>query len=81
MKLYGTTQVVGKLLDAEDSTLYKITGVLKNFPSNSHISCNVIYSESSLSGDNYTNFITNDWASNFYSTYFLLPVPEKWLKA
>lgn len=72
MKLYGTTQVVGKSLDAEDTSLYKITGVLKNFPSNSHISCNVIYSEASLSGDNYTNFINNDWASNFYSTYLLL---------
>src|SRR6185503_21032357 len=44
----------------------------KNFPSNSHVSFNLIFSESSMTGQRYRDFINRDWASNTFTTYLLL---------
>ncbi|MBC7947104.1 MAG: ABC transporter permease [Chitinophagaceae bacterium] len=72
-KIFGVSSVLGKTLRTDaDSLLYTITGILKNFPSNSHISFNVIFSESSITGERFTNFITSDWTSNSFPTYFVL---------
>jgi putative ABC transport system permease protein len=54
-----------------DSTPYKITGVLKNFPVNSGISFNILFAEAS-SDDDFKKFIQSDWNSDAFSTYFLL---------
>ena len=51
---------------------YTITGILQNFPSNSHISFNLLFSESSISGQRYKDFIASDWSSNNYTTYLML---------
>jgi putative ABC transport system permease protein len=72
-KLFGTADVLGKALKIDrDSTFYKITGVLQNFPSNSHLSFNLLFSESSIAGDRYKKFINTDWNSGSFSTYLLL---------
>jgi putative ABC transport system permease protein len=72
-KIYGVTSVTGRMLKTDsDSLPYTITGVLRNFPSNSHISFNLIFSETSLSGQRYNDFIASDWSSNTYPTYLLL---------
>ena len=72
-KLFNTTAVLGKTIKgAYDSTLYKITAVLKDFPINSHISFNLLFSESSITGDNWKKFINTDWSSGTFRTYFLL---------
>ena len=53
-KYFNTNDVVGKTLKIDgDSMPYKITGVLKNFPVNSHIAFNLLFSESSMSGDDF----------------------------
>jgi putative ABC transport system permease protein len=72
-KLFNTTAVLGKVIKgAYDSTLYTITGVLKNFPVNSHVSFNLLFSESSITNDNFKKFINSDWSSGTFSTYLLL---------
>lgn len=72
-KIYGITAVTGRtLLTDRDSLPYIVTGVMQNFPSNSHISFNMIFSEASLTGQGYQDFIASDWNSNTYPTYLLL---------
>ncbi len=72
-KIFGVSSVVGRTLQTDaDSVPYTITGILQNFPSNSHISFNLLFSESSLSGQRYEDFIASDWSSNNYTTYLTL---------
>ncbi|MGH2563823.1 MAG: ABC transporter permease, partial [Ginsengibacter sp.] len=72
-KIFGNENVLGKGLKIDrDSALYKITGVLQNFPSNSHLSFNLLFSETSIANDRYKKFINTDWNSGSFTTYFLL---------
>jgi putative ABC transport system permease protein len=72
-KLFGTTDVMGKTLRADtDSVPFKITGVLKNFPVNSHLSLNLCFSESSMTHPDFKQFVNTDWNSNAFLTYLLL---------
>ena len=72
-KLFNTIDVTGRLMKIDRDTVpFKITGVLKNFPANSHLSFNLIFSESSLSGEGFKRFIETDWNSQNFATYFLL---------
>ena len=72
-KLFGRTDVMGKAIKADrDSILFKITGVLKNFPDNSHLSFNLVFSESSMTEEGFKKFVSSDWSSNAFSTYLLL---------
>jgi putative ABC transport system permease protein len=72
-RIYGVSSVVGRSLKAEvDSLPFIITGILKNFPSNSHVSFNLIFSESSITGQGYKDFIDRDWTSNNFTTYLVL---------
>ncbi|HET9279441.1 MAG TPA: FtsX-like permease family protein [Flavitalea sp.] len=72
-KLFGTTDVMGKTLRADtDSVPCKITGVLKNFPANSHLSLNLCFSESSMTHPDFKQFVNTDWNSNAFLTYLLL---------
>jgi putative ABC transport system permease protein len=72
-KLYGKTAVVGNSIKVNnDSTPYKITGVLKDFPVNSHLYFNLLFSEASVSGDDYKKFINSDWTSGNFATYLSL---------
>ncbi len=72
-RIYGVSSVVGRTLKTDvDSLPYMVTGIFKNFPSNSHLSFNLIFSESSITGQRYQDFINRDWTSNSYTTYLVL---------
>ena len=72
-RIYGVSSVVGRSLKAEVDTLpFIITGILKNFPSNSHVSFNLIFSESSMTSQRYKDFVNRDWTSNTFTTYLVL---------
>jgi putative ABC transport system permease protein len=72
-KYFNTTDVVGKVLVVDqDSTPYKITAVLKNFPVNSHLSFKLLFSESSLRSDNFKKFTGSDWNSGAFASYIAL---------
>lgn len=72
-KLFSTTNVLGKPIKVErDSTPFKITAVLKNFPVNSHLSFNLLFSESTLNDDEFKKFVNTDWTSGAFTTYLSL---------
>ena len=72
-RIYGVSSVVGRALKTENDSLpYTVTGILQNFPSNSHISFNLLFSETSISNQRYKDFIASDWSSNSYTTYLML---------
>ena len=73
-KIFGTTDVVGKLIYSQgDSLPYKITSVI-TIPGNSHLQFNILFSESTLYASNqFMEFFNNDWASNSFVTYLLIP--------
>ncbi|MFH1194902.1 MAG: ABC transporter permease [bacterium] len=67
-KYFGRTNVVGETIETNDnnSTIFKITAVIKDIPSNSHIKFDYLFSMSSL-GYDWGNYLS----SNFF-TYLLL---------
>ena len=67
-KYFGRTDVIGKTIETDDNdgTTFKITAVIKDTPSNSHINFNFLFSLPNLDY-NWGNFL----ASNFY-TYIQL---------
>ena len=70
IKLFGRTDVIGKSIKSDrDSLPFNITAVLKNFPLNSHLSFNLCFSESSMRGAGFKDFIISDWNSNAFTTY------------
>lgn len=78
-KYFGTTDVMGKQiwssLTRNDKTVdFTITGIMKDFPKNSHIQLEVIFSDSSWPSvfNWYQDFISSDWESNTYLTYVKL---------
>jgi putative ABC transport system permease protein len=70
-KLYGTTDVINKTIKVDDTIAYKITGVLQNFPANSQLSFELLFSEKSLDAELRESF-QSDWTSAEFTTYFLL---------
>lgn len=67
-KIFGKKDPVGEMIKVgTDSTLYRVTGVMKNVPDNSHFKFNMLGS-----------FVSNDrsdddiWLSNSFYTYLLL---------
>ena len=72
-KLFGTADVIGKSIKADrDSVPFKVTGILKNFPVNSHLEFNLCFSESSLTNPGFQQFVSTDWNSNAFTTYLTL---------
>ncbi len=73
MRLFGTADVLGKAIKVDrDSVPCQITGILKNFPGNSHISFNLCFSEGSMADQRFQNYIKTDWSSSIFDTYLLL---------
>ena len=48
LKYFGTTNVIGKIIKVENEHIFRITGVLKNIPLNSHIRPQIIVSFSTI---------------------------------
>lgn len=74
-KYFGVSNALGKslIIGNRDSTPFRVTGVLKDFPSNSSLSCNLIVSEATiLKSDDTKRSLAGDWTSGSFSTYFLL---------
>jgi putative ABC transport system permease protein len=73
LKYFNSTNVIGKALKVDRDTIpYTITAVLKNIPVNSHISFNLLFSESSINGKRFRDFVSSDWSSDSFNTYLLL---------
>jgi len=72
-KYFGTSNAVGKLLLIWDTVAFRVTGILKDFPTNSSISFNLMVSEASFQKNHEAEeFFANDWNSGAFATYFLL---------
>ncbi len=61
-KYFGTASAVGKLLTIDGQQTYKVTGVVREYPSNSHLHFDFLASRSSRTFDNV-------WLSNNDYTY------------
>jgi putative ABC transport system permease protein len=67
-KFFGDTDPVNQIIKIGDTkNLYKITGVIQDLPSNSHIKCNMIISFSSHPDHKF-----NWWLSAEFHTYVML---------
>lgn len=70
-KYFGKENPVGKLLNINHGELYKITGVIKNLPTNSHLEGNIFASFSTFNEANNPRLTSWGSFSNDY-TYVLL---------
>ncbi|MBU0711903.1 ABC transporter permease [bacterium] len=65
-KYFGDEDPIGKIINSDNRTDWKVTGVIKDFPKNSHFHPDFLASFLNNEGDQ------NIWVSNNYSTYVLL---------
>ncbi len=66
-KYFNTTDVVGKALVVNDTVNYKITGVIKDVPKQSHLKFDFFISMATLAEGR-----DPSWLNNNFQTYFLL---------
>lgn len=67
-KIFGNNDVIGRTIKVgTDTTLYTVTGVMEDFPQNSHFEANVLASFMTNRRAN-----DNNWLSNSFTTYLLL---------
>ena len=67
-KIFGNTDPMDKMITiGSDTSLYKVTGIFKDIPGNSHFEINIL---SSFSTNRRAN--DNQWLSNSFNTYLLL---------
>jgi putative ABC transport system permease protein len=66
LKYFNTTRAVGKVLTFNDTALYKVTGVIKNIPKQSHFDFDFFISMSSLNESK-----EDSWFNNNFDTYIL----------
>ncbi|MFT3705403.1 MAG: ABC transporter permease [Agriterribacter sp.] len=75
-KMFGNTDVLGKVLEGDDKNLYHITGVMKDMPSNSSTQYDIIFNfdfqKRNYDGKGYWKSLDEDWGNYNYSTFFLL---------
>ncbi len=69
-KIFGDTDPMGKVLRSRDEIDFRITGVAKNVPQNSHIQFDYILSFATLEARGYQGI--QNWGNINYSTYVLL---------
>lgn len=67
MKYFNSTNAVGKVLTFNDTALYKVTGVIKNIPKQSHFNFDFFISMPTISESR-----DDSWFSNNFDTYILL---------
>jgi putative ABC transport system permease protein len=66
-KYFNTNDAVGKMLTLNDTLLYKVTGVIKDIPNQSHITFDFLLSMKGLQESK-----EDAWLSNNFNTYILL---------
>jgi putative ABC transport system permease protein len=67
-KYFGKTSIIGQSLQNDRGEVYKVTGVIKDVPKNSHLIFRILASMSTLPRD----FGNNDWGNFNIFTYVLL---------
>ena len=67
---FGKTDIIGETLEAPNMGQYKIVGVYRDQPANSHLRMKIMISPS-FPGDNWNN-VENSWTSFGGSSYLLL---------
>ncbi len=67
LRYFNSIDVIGKTLHLDNTDDYKITGVIKSLPAQSHIHFNIIRAMSGMSDSN-----SAQWTSENYLTYVLL---------
>ncbi|HYC27964.1 MAG TPA: FtsX-like permease family protein, partial [Chitinophagaceae bacterium] len=67
-KYFGNTDAIGKTIETNDngSTLYKVTGVIKDIPRNSHFNFDFIFSMDNV------DYGWNNYLSHNFHTYLLM---------
>jgi putative ABC transport system permease protein len=67
-KYFGTADVLGKFIDVKEnnSTLYKVTGVIRDMPENSHFHYDFLFSMDNV------DYGFNNYLSHNFHTYLLL---------
>ena len=76
-KFFGTDDALGKIITADDSAHFKVTGVIKDFPKNSSIQGDMLFPMSLLAQKRYAGAtdgknIYNDYVQFDFDTYILL---------
>jgi putative ABC transport system permease protein len=78
-KYFGSEPAMGKSLWSvlrrnEQNVHFTVTGIMKDFPKNSHLQFDILYAESTWPSvfNWYTNFMASDWSSNSFVTYVKL---------
>jgi putative ABC transport system permease protein len=66
-KYFNTANAIGKTLILNDSLLYKVTGIIKDIPKQSHFNYDLFLSMQSLPESK-----DGSWVSNNFNTYILL---------
>ncbi|RAV99529.1 ABC transporter permease [Pseudochryseolinea flava] len=74
IKLFGKTDVVDEMISNDrDQQTFRVTAVLEDFPTNSHIQGNMFFSIASFAQARwYVEEMPNDWDGNNFATYMLL---------
>lgn len=67
-KYFNTTQAIGRVLTFNDTALYKVTGVIKNIPRQSHFNCDFFVAMAGLGESKSTSWLS----ANNFNTYVLL---------
>ncbi len=67
LKYFNSTSAVGKVLTFNDTALYKVTGVIKNIPAQSHFNFDFLISMPTIQESK-----DDSWFSNNFQTYILL---------
>ena len=66
-KYFGNVDPVGKIMNFEDNTPYRVTAIIKEYPRNAHFKFDILASMSSREDSRNTN-----WLSNNFQTYVKL---------
>lgn len=76
-KYFGNEPAVGKQLRAANTYDVEVTGIFKNFPSNSHIHPEILISFSTLHDSTIygTRRLETNWGNNSFGTYVLVKEP------
>lgn len=73
-KYFGREDPIGRVIQIDNNQNYKITGILKNLPANSHLRFEVLASFSSL---NNTERIKGQYWTSFSNDYTYVLLPEE----
>jgi putative ABC transport system permease protein len=76
-KYFGNWKsAIGKTITQDNKTSFKVTGILKNIPSNSDFPLGVVGSYTTLKGGNLKRNMS-DWVSTFGSAYCFVVLPQE----